>query len=284
MKQFPRVFNNLFCAMIQAGETSGSISTALRRLAEYCENRDKLASKVKSALAYPAFVVGFIILIVVVLMAFIIPRFSAIFKEMDGELPAFTRAFMSFYEGVSQNVPAILIIGLIIGGGFVICHKTKKGHEKLSRLVLSLPLFGKILINAFVATFCKTLSTLLDSGVPILEAFGILSNMTNNDVIKTAIVQTREMIVEGSNISISMSATGFFPNVAIKMTQVGEESGSLPAVLDKTSEHYERKVNAMVSTLIGMLEPALIVVVGAIVLVVVLAMYLPIFTMSGMGA
>jgi type IV pilus assembly protein PilC len=145
-----------------------------------------------------------------------------------------------------------------------------------------MPLFGKILSQAFIATFCRTTSTLLASGVSVLEAFSILTGMTDNDIIKSAITQTRENIVGGSNISLSMSSVGFFPNMVIKMIQVGEESGSMPEVLEKTSEHYERKVDATVTTLLSLLEPIMIISVGAIVSVVVIALYLPIFTMSDM--
>jgi type IV pilus assembly protein PilC len=125
------------------------------------------------------------------------------------------------------------------------------------------------------------MATLLEAGVSVLEVFDILCEMTANDVIKSAITQTRELVVGGSNISLSMSATGFFPNMLVKMVQVGEESGSLPTVLERTSEHYERKIDSTVSTMLTLIEPILIVTVGAIVLVVLLAMYLPIFTMGG---
>ena len=128
--------------------------------------------------------------------------------------------------------------------------------------------------------FCKTLSTLIASGVPILEAFEILAGMTNNDILKAGILDTREQMVEGTNVSASMEASGFFPNVAIKMAQIGEQSGSLSSVMDKTSEYYEKKVDSLVSAMLGLLEPILIITVGAIVLVVILAMYLPIFSMS----
>ena len=143
-----------------------------------------------------------------------------------------------------------------------------------------MPLLGKILSQAFVATFCKTMSTLISAGVSVLEVFDILSVMTNNDIIKDAIIRTREQIVEGSNISLSLAASGFFPNMVVKMIQVGEESGSLSKVLDRTSDYYERKVDSTITTVMALLEPIMIVTVGAIVLVVVLALYLPIFTMS----
>jgi type IV pilus assembly protein PilC len=280
--EFPKVFNKLCCAMVLAGETSGNISSAIGKLAVYFDNRDKLAKKVKGAMAYPIFVLSFIIVIVIFIMAFIVPRFRKIFDQIGGTLPAFTRGFMAFYDLLRYNL--LYIIGLVV---FLIVltsivSKTKKGHYFFSRTALAMPLFGKILSQAFVATFCKTTSTLLAAGVSVLDAFNIMTGMTDNDVIKSAIVQTRESIVGGANISSSLAEAGFFPNMVVKMIQVGEESGSMPEVLDKTSEHYERRVDSTVTTLLSLLEPIMIISVGAVVSVVVIALYLPIFTMSDM--
>lgn len=278
--EFPRIFNKLSCAMILAGETSGNIAGAMGKLAQYFDNRDKLAKKVKGAMAYPIFVLSFIIIIVVFIMAFIVPRFRKIFDQLGGHLPAFTQGFMAVYDILTHNI--LYIIGgivLIIFSASVI-NKTKDGHRMFSKLVLKLPLFGKVISQAFLVTFCRTTATLLTSGVSVLEAFSILTGMTNNDVIKTAIIKTREQIVGGSNIAISMNSAGFFPNMVVKMIQVGEESGSLPAVLERASQHYERKVDSMVSTMMSLLEPVMIISVGAVVSVVVIALYLPIFTMS----
>lgn len=284
ISEFPKVFNKLSCALILAGETGGNLPEALRRLAEYFDNRDKLAKKVKGAMAYPVFVIGFIVVIVIFIMAFIVPRFTLIFDQIGGNMPAFTRAFMAFYDMLRFNL--LYIIGSVLALVILLSltySKSKKGHYLFCRIVLGLPLLGKIFSQAFVATFCKTMSTLIAAGVPVLEVFDILSVMTNNDIIKAAIMRTREQIVEGSNISLSMAASGFFPNMVVKMIQVGEESGSLPKVLDRTSDYYERKVDSTITTVMGLLEPIMIVAVGAIVLVVVLALYLPIFSMSDMA-
>ena len=280
--EFPRVFNRLSCAMVLAGETSGNIASAMGKLAQYFDNRDKLARKVKGAMAYPVFVLSFIILIVIFIMAFIVPRFRKIFDQIGGTMPAFTRGFMAFYDLLRYNLHFIIggIILLIFATTAI--SRTRRGHVVFSKIALIVPLFGKILTQAFVATFCRTMSTLLASGVSVLEAFNILTGMTNNDTIKSAITQTRDSIVGGSNISASMSSAGFFPNMVVKMIQVGEESGSLPEVLEKTSEHYERKVDSMVTTLMSLLEPIMIISVGGVVSVVVIALYLPIFTMSDM--
>lgn len=281
--EHPKVFNQLACAMILAGETSGNLPDALRRLAEYFDNRDKLAKKVKGAMAYPIFVLAFINIIVIFIMTFVVPRFRDMFDQIGGKLPAFTLAFMNFYDFLKSNVLYIIGFAVVLTISTVFISKTKKGHYFFSRLVLSIPLMGKILSQAFVATFCNTMGTLLAAGVSVLEVFDILATMSTNDVIKTAVTQTREKIVAGTNLSSSISQAGFFPNMVVKMMQVGEESGSLPKVLERTAMYYERKVDSTITTVMGLLEPLMIVIVGAIVLVVVLALYLPIFSMSPEG-
>jgi len=278
--EFPKVFNRLSCAMVLAGETGGNLAGAMGKLAEYFDTRDKLARKVKGAMVYPVFVFSFIVLIIIFIMAFIIPRFSTIFAQIGGDLPAFTRGFMGFYDILHYNLPYIIGFVIFLVVFAVLTNKTEKGHYLFSRITLAMPLFGKVFRQAFVTTFCKTMATLIAAGVSVLEVLDILSGMTNNDIIKSAIIRTREHIVEGSNVSSSMDSVGFFPNMVIKMIRVGEESGSLPTVLERTGVHYERKVDSTITVMTSMLEPIMIVTVGAIVLVVVLALYLPIFTMS----
>jgi len=279
--KFPSVFNKLSRAMIFAGETSGNLPNALHRLADYYENKDKLAKKVKGAMSYPIFVFGFIVLIVVAIMTFIIPRFKSIFDQLDNELPAFTQLFMDTYDFLRFNlvyiIAAIIMITIVL---IMTCTRTKKGHRIFSRFVLALPLFGSIYKQAFISTFCRTLSTLLAAGVSVLEVLNILSTMTNNDIVVDAVKLSKENVVQGRNISTSVSTSGFFPNLVVKMIQVGEESGSLSGVLNKTADFYERKVDATITSLMSLLEPVMIVTVGAIVSVVLLALYLPIFTMS----
>jgi general secretion pathway protein F len=162
----------------------------------------------------------------------------------------------------------------------VLVSKTKKGHYLFCKFVLVLPLLGKILREAFVTMFCQTMATLLNAGVSVLEILDILLAMTKNDIIKDSIIQAREQIVGGSDLSSSFSISSFFPNMVIKMIRVGEESGSLSRVLDTTKSYYERRVDALISTVLSLLEPVMIIVVGGIVLTVVLALYLPIFSMS----
>lgn len=276
----PKVFNHLSRAMVMAGETGGSIIVSLKRLGEYYQERDKLVRKIRGAMAYPIFVVVFIVAIVVVLMTLIIPKFEIIFEQFKGELPLFTRAFMGVYNGIIHNLPFLLIglAGTVIG--LITLSKTKFGYAMLCKIELKLPLLGKIKQMAFVCMFCKTLATLSAAGVSVLDAFSILAEMNHNDLLRDGVLDARRRMTEGSDMASSIAACGLFPGVAIKMTQIGEQSGSLVPVMEKTGEFYSRKVDELVSMMLGMLEPALIIAVGAIVGVVLLAMYLPIFSMS----
>ncbi len=280
LENFPKVFNPLSIAMIRAGETGGALPATMKRLAEYFDNKDNLNRKIKGAMAYPAFVMIFVIGIAVFIMAFIIPRFKVIFEQFDGELPAFTRGFMGFYDVMRFNAHFIIGGVIFIVIAFSIFNKSQKGHHSVCKFALSSPLFGRLITQGFITTFCRTMSTLVGAGVSVLEVFDILSNMTNNTVIRAAIRDTRERIVEGANLSASLSSTGFFPNLVVKMMQVGEESGSLSRVLERTADYYDRKVDSLVKTMMSLMEPIMIVSVGAIVLVVVFALYLPIFTMK----
>lgn len=278
--KFPKVFNKMFCSMVMAGESGGALPTAIKRLAEFFDSKDKLTRKIKSAMAYPIFVVSFIIMLMIFIMTFIIPRFQSLFADIGSELPAITRAFMAFYNFVSGNIVYILLLvaGSIIGSVFY-CT-SRYGSGVYSRFVLKVPLIGQIISQGFIVMFCRTFSTLLSAGVSVLEALEIISTMSNNTVISSAIIMARSQIVEGSGISLGMSTSKFFPKLLVKMVQVGEESGSLSNILDQTSIYYERKVETIIATIMSVLEPILIVSVGMIVLVIVLALYLPIFSLS----
>jgi type IV pilus assembly protein PilC len=266
--------------MVLAGESSGSMPMVLHRLANYYDSRDKLARKVKGAMAYPIFVVGFIFVIVTVMAVFIIPRFRTIFNSIGGKLPAFTEAFLAVNDLIMHNILYFLLI-LAAGISALVWYcRTVKGHERLSRFTLSLPLFGQIILQAFVALFCRTTSALLSAGVSVLNSLDILGAMSKNDVIKHAIFVAKEGITKGSSISFSLAAGKLFPNLLLKMVRVGEQSGSLPEVLERTAEYYERRVEAAISTMIKMLEPILVISVGVIVLVTIIALYLPIFYLS----
>jgi type IV pilus assembly protein PilC len=277
---FPKVFNRLAIAMIVAGETSGDLGQALRAMAEYFDSRDRTAKKVRGAVAYPIFVLCLITLIIIGIMTLVVPRFQAIFDQLGGKLPAFTRGFMQFYDVFRHNALCLGVAAALAIGAGVLLSRTKNGHRFLSRLILRMPLFGKLFTESFVAMFCRTIATLLEAGVPILDALEILRGMTTNDVVVCAVARVKQHVTGGSNVALGMAAAGFFPNMVVKMVQVGEESGALPGILRKTSDHYERRISSTIDAMTGLLEPVMITTIGAVVLVVVIALYLPIFTIS----
>lgn len=280
VREYPKVFNALFCAMIRAGEASGTLTVVLSRLADYYDRRDDLNRKVRKAIAYPAFIVGFVFIVLVVMMTLIIPRFMEIFNDFGAKLPAFTKGFMEVYKFVIHNVHygAIGFASVVIV--LILLNRTACGHRLFSRLRLRLPIMRTIIRFAFVATYGRTMSTLLGAGVSVLNALEILEGMTKNDIIKDVLAKAKAQITEGVGIAMSMSGNTIFPSLMVKMIQVGEESGSLPQVLDRSSTYYEKKLDAAVMTMISILEPSMIVFVGGIVLVVLLALYMPIFTLS----
>jgi len=282
LAEFPDVFNKLVCSLVMAGESGGNIAAAFFRAANYYTERDRIQRKVKKALAYPAFVMCFVVFVVIIIMTLIIPRFENIFEQLGaGNLPIFTQMFMGVYHVIAGNwyyIVGGLVIGIVM---IVLLYKNSAGFHRLcSSLFLKVPIFGTLIRYAFLATFCKTMSNLLKAGVPVLEAFEIVADTNANDVISEKLYQTREGITSGMSIFSSMSAVGLFPNMALKMVKAGEESGSLWKTLDRTADYYEEKVDATIAMMTSLLEPFMIIMVGAIVLVVVLALYLPIFQMS----
>ncbi|MBN1764870.1 MAG: type II secretion system F family protein [Sedimentisphaerales bacterium] len=281
VSEYPRTFSNLFSAMILISETGGSLPTVLHRLGTYYDERDKLIRKIKSAMSYPVFAIIIITMILVVIMAVVVPMFKEMFAELGGDLPGITKGFIAFYDFLLSNFSFIVgaIIFMVIG--VFAFSKTALGRITLSRLFLSIPLFGKLITHAFVAMFCRTAATLLGAGVSIVDSLDILSDTTRNTIIKSAIRRGRESVIEGSSVSAGLASSGFFPHMVITMITVGEESGSLPEILDRTSEYYDRKVESTLATVMALVEPAMIVTVGLIVLVIVLALYMPIFTRGG---
>ena len=278
--KFPKVFNKLFYSLIMAGETGGSLTESLNRLATYYEERDKLIRKVKGATLYPAIVVAFMVVLVTFIMVFIVPRFEVIFRQIGGELPLMTQMLMATYDFLKTHLLLMFLLIAMTAVLLVLYGKTNSGKERYSKIALKVSLLGKIKQLAFIVVYSRTLSTLLASGVSVLEALEIITTMSSNTVIKAALHRTREHIVQGSSISLGMSSCNFFPNLLVKMVQVGESSGSLPKVLNRTSEYFNRKVDTMVSSAMTILEPVLIIAIGLVVLVIVLALYLPIFALS----
>jgi type IV pilus assembly protein PilC len=280
LREFPQVFAKVAVSIIVAGESSGNLWRALATLAQYYDSKDRLSKRVKAALAYPAFVLVLITLIIMAIMVFVVPRFDVVFRQLGGRLPAFTGAFLHFHGILYHNAIYILAVVGLLGGAGIAFFRTPKGHAMLSQYALKLPLFGRLISEVFAANFCATAATLLEAGVPVLDVLDVVRGMTANDVLGNAVTSAKERITGGASMAVSMAATGVFPNLVVKMVQVGEESGSLSSMLRRTSVHYERRVGTTIDVATNLLGPILIVAVGAVVLVTVIALYLPVFSMS----
>jgi type IV pilus assembly protein PilC len=266
--------------MLRAGEESGALPNVLQRLGDYLEAKDALAGKIRSASAYPAFIAGFFILAVAGIMLFLIPQFESIFESFDLELPALTKFLMA----TSRFIGHYLIFEiLLLGGGvyaFLKWRKTPHGKATVDAWLLKAPIFGKLILKAAVARFSRTLGTLMDNGVAVVAALEIVGQTAGNAVVKRAVDNVGRGVVNGSTISEKLAESHVFPKMVISMVAAGEGSGNLPEMLEKISDFYTREVDAAISGLTSMIEPILIVGLGAIVTVVVLAIYLPIFQMA----
>jgi len=280
LSKHPRVFSVLFTAMVKAGEESGALPSVLGRLGDYLEARDALTTKIKSASAYPAFIAGFFVIAVAGIMLFLIPQFEKIFADFALDLPPLTKFLIATSRFIGNNL--IWEIVLLAVGGYLFWRwkGTLAGRHKIDEVMLKAPVLGKLILKASVARFSRTLGTLMQNGVPVVQALEIVGETSGNLIVKEAIDSVTAGVVNGSTISEKLAESPVFPKMVVSMVAAGEGSGSLPQMLDKISDFYTREVDAAIAGLTSMIEPALIVGLGGVVTVVVLAIYLPIFQMA----
>jgi type IV pilus assembly protein PilC len=281
MKKHPKIFNQLFCNMVAAGEASGNLDGVLLRLAEYQEKAEMLRRKIKTAMTYPVMVGIIAIIVTIIMLAFVVPTFAKMFTDMGGELPLPTRIIMSCSDFVRNY---FLIMALSAGGAIFALKRygsTDKGKFNLDTLKLKLPIFGDLERKSAVSRFSQTLSTLLSSGITILEALSITAKTSGNKVIEKGLQRTLEKITGGLSIAEPLKDTGVFPPMVIQMVAVGEKTGDLSEMLTKISEFYKEEVDAAVDALTSIIEPILICFIAALVGGIMIAMYLPIFNLMG---
>jgi type IV pilus assembly protein PilC len=277
MRRFPKAFDALFTNMIAAGEAGGILDTILKRLATYIEKNVKLKGEVKSAMIYPIAVIVIAGLVVGAILWKVIPTFANLFAGLGAELPLPTRIVIQMSNGlVSYGWILIIVLGLL-GYGFKSYYATDGGRHVVDRLALKMPVLGDILRKVAVARFCRTLSTLLASGVPILDGLDITARTAGNAIIEDAIQTTRSSIERGETISAPLRDTKVFPSMVVQMINVGETTGALDAMLSKIADFYEEEVDTAVAGLLTLMEPVMIAFLGVIVGGIVVAMYLPIF-------
>lgn len=278
LKKHPRVFNELYVNMVAAGEAGGILDTILNRLATYIEKAMRLKKKVKGAMIYPAVIISVAILVIAVIMIFVVPTFAKMFAQLGGVLPLPTRIVIgisNFLAGTGGLIVLLSIVGLVI---FIIqFRRTAYGRKLIDKILLKLPIFGILIRKVAVAKFTRTLGTLIQSGVPILDGLEITAKTAGNKVIEDSIREIRTSVSEGKTLSDPLAKTGAFPPMVTQMIAVGESTGALDSMLSKIADFYDEEVDIAVANLTALLEPALMVFLGVTVGFIVIAMYLPIF-------
>jgi type IV pilus assembly protein PilC len=277
MKKHPKTFDSLYSNMIAAGEAGGILDTILKRLATYIEKSVKLKGEVKSAMIYPIAVMVIAALVVGAILWKVIPTFASLFAGLGAQLPLPTRIVIAASNGlVSYGWILIVALGLL-GYAFKSYYATEAGRRVVDRILLKTPILGDILRKVAVARFCRTLSTLLSSGVPILDGLDITARTSGNAIIEDAIQTTRTGIERGETVSGPLRETNVFPSMVVQMINVGETTGALDAMLSKIADFYEEEVDTAVAGLLTLMEPIMIAFLGVVVGGIVIAMYLPIF-------
>lgn len=281
LKKHPAVFDELFVNLVAAGEAGGILDVILNRLSSYLEKAMKLKSKVKGAMVYPASVLTISIAVVILLLYKVVPVFDELFRSMGSALPGPTQFLVDASRFVQGNI-LYLFVALIAGGfAFQRYYRTNRGRYQVDKVLLKLPIFGILFKKVAVAKFSRTLSTLLGSGVPILEGLEIVSRTAGNRVVENALLDTRKSISEGKTIAEPLLKAKIFPSMVVQMIGVGESTGALDAMLAKIADFYDQEVDAAVDAMTSLLEPVMMVFLGGIVGGMIVALYLPIFSMAG---
>ncbi len=279
MRQWPKVFDQLTVAMVEAGEAGGVLDESLKRLAKLLEDNARLQNQIKGALGYPVAVLVIAILVFLGMTIFLIPTFAGIFEDLGAELPLFTQLMVDLSKLLRSSASLVFAGGLLVGVWlFARYYNTHKGRRVVDRLMLRLPLFGDLIMKTATAQFCRIFSSLTRAGVPILMSLEISSETAGNSIISDAILASRTLVQEGVLLSTALNRQKVLPEMALSMLAIGEETGEMDQMLSKVADFYEDEVSAAVKALTSMLEPAMIVVVGGIVGSILLAMYLPMFT------
>jgi len=281
MKKHPEVFDNLYCNMIDAGEVGGILDTILSRLAAYMEKNMALVKKVKGAMTYPVICLCISFVVIAVMLVFVVPVFQKMFADFGKALPAPTQMVVNMSDFAKGNFHFIL--GGMFALGWVIkkINKTEKGKIKIDQLLLVMPIIGPLLRRVAVAKFTRTLGTMMQSGVPILDALNVVGRTAGNKVIELAVFRVTDAIKEGRPLAEPLEETGVFPSMVVQMINVGESTGALDTMLAKIADFYDEEVDQAVENLTAAIEPLMMVFLGGLIGGLVIAMYLPIFSMAG---
>ncbi|MFO7685787.1 MAG: type II secretion system F family protein [Desulfobacterales bacterium] len=281
LKKFPQQFDDLFVNMVAAGEAGGILDTILRRLSVYMEKAAKLKAQVKGAMTYPIVTLIIAGIVLAVILVFVIPVFQEMFADFGSELPAFTQLVIDVSNFAKKNIIWIVIGLILFIFAFKKVHGTEKGRALVDEMVLKLPVFGVLIRKVAVAKFTRTMSTMLSSGVAILEALDIVAKTAGNKTIEKAVYSVRADIAEGRTMADPLQESGVFPSMVCQMIAVGESTGALDSMLEKIAVFYDDEVDQAVENLTSLIEPFMLVFLGVTIGGLVIAMYLPIFKMAG---
>ena len=276
-QRHPGVFNNLYIAMIKAGEVSGNLDEILDHLATYLENIDDTRRKVRSAMTYPIFMLVFMATMITAMFIWIIPKFSEVYAQLGSKLPKATQTLVALSEWISLNFGAIIFFSFLFFLGIWTISKTRRGGLFIDTLILNLPVFGSLNKQAILNKFCKTFGILVGAGVPVLESTLLLSKVVDNRVYEEATLDASKDIREGYNISTALRRTEVFPSIMLQLTSTGEETGELADLLDRAADYYYKQVNVLVDRMTTLIEPLLILAVGVVIAIMVVVTYLPVF-------
>lgn len=277
-RKFPKVFDNLYCNLVASGEQSGSLDVMLKRLAEYLEKIVKLRAQVKQAMVYPISVLSFSIIIIIFMLWKVVPVFASIFVEMNAELPGLTAVIMALSAFIQNNIVFLFLGGVALIFLIKYSRQTTAGKKVFDKMLLNLPLFGGLILKVGLSRITRTLGTLIAGGVPMLECLKITSSTAGNIILEEQVLKARTMVSEGSSLTDAFKETGQFPFMFVQLMGVGEATGKLDEMLAKLADFYDDEVETSVATMLSVLEPLLLVFVGGMVGLIVISMYLPIFS------
>ncbi|MAQ86890.1 MAG: pilus assembly protein PilC [Candidatus Marinimicrobia bacterium] len=277
LSRHPGVFNNLFVAMVKAGEVSGNLNEILEQLSSYLENLDDTRRKVKSAMNYPIFMILFLIGMLMVMLLVIIPKFSQVYSQLGAGLPAATRQMIDFSNWFGNNVGFLGFVTFTVVAIIWLISKTQRGGYALDSFILKIPVFGTLTEQSILNKFCKTFGILIGAGVPVLETTALLRKVVDNKVYERAIDNASDLIRDGYNISTALRRTEVFPSILLQLASTGEDTGELDDLLDRAADYYQKQVDALVERMTTLIEPLLILLVGGVIALMVVLTYLPVF-------
>ena len=280
LSKHPKAFNDLYVNMVGAGEAGGILDVILQRLSGYIEKAVKLTAKVKSAMIYPIAVISIALIVVVIIMVKVIPVFSAMYEGLGSTLPLPTRICIGMSNVLIRYSYIVIAFVALSYFGIKQYYKTVAGKLQIDTLTLKIPVLGDILLKVAVARFCRTLGTLISSGVPILEGMDITARTSGNQVVQNGILKAKEAVEQGRNIATPLAETKIFPPMVVQMVGVGEATGALDAMLSKVADFYEDEVDNAVAGMTSLMEPVMIAMLGGIIGFIVVAMYMPIFQLA----